>query len=71
PTARKVLFLVNKERGISAQRIAELLGLSSRAVEKQFARLKQQGKLERVGSPRGGYWRVMVSPSQQLSLPEC
>ncbi|PYE35581.1 Fic family protein [Idiomarina fontislapidosi] len=70
-TARKILFLVNQERDMSAQRIAQLLELSSRAVEKQFARLKQQGKLERVGSPRGGYWRVMVSPSQQLSLPEC
>jgi len=44
---------------ISAKAIAEELGISIRAVEKQIARLKEQEKLERIGSAKGGLWKVI------------
>jgi len=43
----------------SAREIAEVLGLTPRAVEKQIAALKVAGRLERVGPPRGGHWEVL------------
>ena len=56
----KILELVQNDATLSAQKIAELLGISSRAVEKQLAALKEKGKLQRIGSKKGGYWKVIV-----------
>jgi len=47
------------ESHISAKQIAARLGLSARAIEKHIAQLKDQGKLERVGAAKGGYWKVL------------
>lgn len=44
----------------SARELAEFLGLSSRAVEKQIAELKRQGRLRREGGARGGRWVVQA-----------
>ncbi len=41
-----------------ARQIAGLIGLSSRAVEMQLAKLKQDGRLKRVGPKKGGHWEV-------------
>jgi ATP-dependent DNA helicase RecG len=42
----------------TARHIAGMLGLSSRAVEMQLAKLKQGGKLKRVGPKKGGHWEA-------------
>lgn len=39
--------------------MAELLGISVRAVEKQLANLKTAGKLCRIGGAKGGHWEVI------------
>ena len=44
---------------ISAQNLAKTIGISDRAVEKQLAKLKGQGVIERIG-PDGGYWRINI-----------
>ena len=38
--------------------LAEAVGLSTRAVEKQIAKLRQEGRLRRVGSKKSGHWEV-------------
>ncbi len=38
--------------------LAAELNLSTRAVEKQIAKLKQSGRLSRVGSRKDGHWKV-------------
>ena len=35
-----------------------MFGVSLRAVEKQIAKLKREGRLIRVGPNKGGYWQV-------------
>ena len=37
------------------------LGISSRAVEKQIAKLHSMGILSREGADFGGYWRIILS----------
>lgn len=44
---------------ITAAQIAEKLGITVRAVEKQIAKLRNQGKIERVGPKKGGQWKVL------------
>jgi len=57
-SSEKILTIIKENPHISARSIAEQLGLSSRAVEKQIARLKTNGLLSRIGAPKGGHWEV-------------
>ncbi|MBJ7265848.1 Fic family protein [Idiomarina abyssalis] len=68
-TRNMVLRLLNEQPDWSAARVAEVLNISSRAVEKHISKLKDQGLLVRKGSARGGYWRVTTEIEEQLSLP--
>ena len=58
-TSEKILSLLGKDPKLSAKKISELIGISSRAVEKQLASLAQKGLLKREGSPKGGHWEVL------------
>lgn len=69
-TRDKLLLLLEQQPSWSAARAADVLGISSRAVEKHIARLKRDGLLAREGSARSGVWRVTRHTSRQLSLPE-
>jgi ATP-dependent DNA helicase RecG len=44
---------------ITADELAELLGKSTRTVERQIKKLKDKGKIERVGPDKGGYWIII------------
>ena len=44
---------------ITIPEIADQLGMSTRAVEKQLAKLKEEKQIRRVGSSRGGKWEVI------------
>ena len=57
-SSEKILALIAKDTRISAKALAEKLGVSSRTIEKQLAKLKAAGKLSRIGAAKGGYWQV-------------
>jgi len=58
-SSEKILRIILVDKNVSAQKIAEQLNISSRAVEKQIAKLKKQGILKRIGPAKGGYWKVI------------
>jgi len=35
------------------------LNISRRAIAKQIAKLKEKGKLRRIGSDKGGHWKIL------------
>jgi len=47
---------------MSAKTMAYKIGISSRAVEKQIAKLRFMGILFREGVNFGGYWRIIINP---------
>ena len=53
-----ILEMILENSKISTAEIGEKLGISKRSVIKQTNQLKETDRLERVGSPRGGYWRI-------------
>ena len=61
-TAQKIIDLVISDPSISAEAMAYRIGVSSRAVEKQIAKLRSMGILTREGATFGGYWRIIVKP---------
>src|SRR3989338_2543933 len=48
-SSEKIMELIEKDTTISGARIAEIVGISQRAVEKQIAELKKKKLLKRVG----------------------
>lgn len=57
-TPDRILDLIRATPAIAIPQIAESLGLTSRAIEKQVRKLKTQGRLRRIGPDKGGRWRV-------------
>jgi ATP-dependent DNA helicase RecG len=45
---------------ISAKALADKIGVSSRAVQKNIDLLKKAGLVERVGAAKGGHWLVKM-----------
>ncbi|MDP3512428.1 MAG: ATP-binding protein [Sulfuritalea sp.] len=58
-SSEKILHHLKGDPNLSAQALAEKLGISSRAVEKQINLLKKEGRLSRIGPAKGGYWKVV------------
>ena len=54
-----ILELLKKNPKLSAKKLSEQIGITSRAVEKQLATLVEKGLLKRVGSPKGGHWEIL------------
>lgn len=52
--------MVFHDKHVSAALIAQKLNLSSRAVEKQLASLKEMGVIERIGSDKSGIWKIKM-----------
>lgn len=59
-SSEKIIEIILINKNISAQEIAKQMNISSRAVEKQIAKLKKCGILKRVGADKGGYWEVTM-----------
>ena len=57
--SEKILGLLRGNSYLSVREIADEIGISNRAIEKQIAALKSQGKLKRIGSAKGGHWEVV------------
>ena len=57
-SSEKIISLIRKNPQISAESIASAIGISSRGVEKQISRLKEEGLLKRIGPAKGGRWEV-------------
>jgi len=41
--------------------MAEEIGISTTAIDKNIRAMRTRGILERVGSDRTGYWKIMTS----------
>lgn len=58
-SSEKIIQLLRAEPEKSAAELAEVIGISSRAVEKQIAKLRDEGRLRRIGPDKGGHWEVL------------
>src|SRR5690606_37547423 len=57
-TSEKVILLILDNESITATEMADIIKISTRAIEKQLARLKCEGVIDRIGPDKGGYWKV-------------
>ncbi len=58
-TSVKILELVRKDSSITIPQMANSLGLTTRAVEMQISKLKEENQIRRIGPDKGGRWEVV------------
>lgn len=58
-TDEYILKVLETNGRVTALRIAEVLGVSESTVRRSFRRLREYGLIERIGSNKAGYWRVV------------
>lgn len=66
------MTLLSQDNTLSAATLAERIGITAKAVEKQIAALKADGVLRRIGPDKGGYWQVVekrIDFWRERSLP--
>ena len=56
----KILELLTVHPEYSARKLAEVIGITEKGIEKQLARLEAEGRIRRDGPDKGGKWIVMM-----------
>ncbi len=56
----KILSILQIHPEYSARKLADEIGISAKAIEKQLAILKAEGRLKREGPDKGGRWIVSI-----------
>lgn len=54
-TSARILELLRQTPEMTIPDLAETLAVSTRAVEKQIAKLREEGRIRRVGAAKGGH----------------
>ena len=54
----KIIELLRENNRLSLMNLAELIGISKRKMLDNINTLKGKGRIERVGNPKSGYWKV-------------
>jgi ATP-dependent DNA helicase RecG len=55
---KNILLLIKQNSKITQKEISEVIGITPQNIRKHIAKLKQKGKLLRIGPNKGGYWKV-------------
>ena len=55
----KIIEMMKENPEITIPMMAESLRLTTRAVEKNVARLQAKGVVKRIGPDKGGHWEVI------------
>ena len=58
-SSEKIIQHLRLDPTLSAKALAQKLAISSRAVEKQIAQLRKEGKLCHIGPAKGGRWELI------------
>ena len=68
-TKEKIIALMLEKSTISAKAIADKIGITLRAVEKNIRSLKDAGLIERIGPAKGGHWVIKNGKSDDGNTP--
>lgn len=58
-TVEGILSQLKSNPKITLRELQNNTGLSRRGIEWNISKLKQEGRIERVGSDKGRYWKVL------------
>ena len=64
-TAQKIIDLAISDPSITADNMANKIGVTKRAIEKNIKSLRDMEILAHEGSDKAGYWRIIVNPQTE------
>ncbi|HPT37691.1 MAG TPA: AsnC family protein, partial [Methanothrix sp.] len=56
--SQKIIELMKNDPMITIADLAQLIGITERAVKMQINKMKAHGQIQRVGPDKGGRWQV-------------
>ena len=56
----KIIELIKINNKISTTEMAEILDVTKRTILRDIEKLKEQNKVKRIGSDKGGHWEVIL-----------
>jgi fido (protein-threonine AMPylation protein) len=59
PENDTVLSLIEQDKYIKANQMSQILNMSLSTIRRKIKELKHNGKIERIGSDKTGYWRII------------
>jgi Fic family protein len=59
PIADKILIMVRANPKVTAQKMALSLGVTDKTIKRHLKALREQGRIQRVGSDQSGHWEVV------------
>ncbi|MBN1561487.1 putative DNA binding domain-containing protein [candidate division KSB1 bacterium] len=63
--SEEILLQLLVEPKATAEEIAKVIGITSRAVEKNIAKLRENGIVKRIGSTKSGYWEIIKQDKEE------
>lgn len=57
-TEDRIVNLLRENPKHTTKTLAEAIGITTKGIEKQLSKLKSQDRIERIGSAKGGVWKV-------------
>jgi len=58
-TSGKIIDALNKNCFMTIPELAHMIGISTRSIERNLQKLQKDGRLRRIGPPKGGHWEVL------------
>lgn len=58
-TSQKIVELIQNNKEISTQEMANIIGIDRRNIARQIKNLQSKGIIRRVGPDKGGHWEVI------------
>lgn len=55
----KEIWLKEENNFASRKELSEIIGMAQSAIQKHINTLKEKGFIERIGSAKGGYWKII------------
>jgi len=49
---------ISRKPTISSKELSVIVGITPEKIRENISKLKAKGLLERIGSDRGGYWKI-------------
>jgi ATP-dependent DNA helicase RecG len=56
---KAILIILKDNPYCTTSKLSNKIGISQRKIKENIRKLKESGILERIGSARGGYWKVL------------
>jgi ATP-dependent DNA helicase RecG len=56
---KNILEIIRKNNNITLSQLAKLLSVTKMTIVRDMEKLKNQGRIERIGKQKGGYWKII------------